>query len=121
MHIPAQPFPAFVELTLDFCPRRWSTVKGLGSAVEGKHYMKAEGVITFPRGSHMASFNVTIGNDEKWEPIRDFVVRLGEVIEGSAVIGALDHSVCTIVDDDIYPEQVKSPPPAPPNKLLVRY
>lgn len=55
----------------------------------------------------MASFNVMIGNDPKWEPIRDFVVRLGDVIEGSAVIGALDYSVCTIVDDDIFPEQVE--------------
>jgi len=69
--------------------------------------MKAQGVITFHPGSHMASFNVMIGNDPKWEPIRDFVVRLGDVTEGSAVIGALDYSVCTIVDDDIFPEQVE--------------
>lgn len=85
---------------------RWSTVKELGSAIEGKHYTKSEGIITFEKGSHMTHFSVTIGNDEKWEPIRDFVVRLGEVIEGNCVIGSLDHSVCTIVDDDLYPEKV---------------
>jgi hypothetical protein len=101
------------QLTRDFphgAHCRWSTVTSLGSAIEGKHFMKSQGVITFPPGSHMASFNVLIGNDEKWEPIRDFVVRLGDVIEGSAVIGALDHSVCTIVDDDIFPEQVERQP-----------
>ena len=84
----------------------YSTVPGKGRAVPGKHYVETSGVVTFEKGKDMASFQIEVVDDDGWEPIRDFVVRLDKVVEGTGIIGSLNWSNCGIVDDDIYPLKV---------------
>ena len=102
--------PEFFVFRLDELEQRvrvaWSTSVGRGRAVPHKHYVPSNGVITFEKGQNLASFTVEIVDDDGWEPIRDFVVQLDEVVEGRGSIGNLDRTNCGIVDDDVYPSKV---------------
>ena len=84
---------------------RYSTVDGLGSAVPDKHYMRSHGTVFFEPGDSLAWFDIPIPDDEAWEPIRDFVVRLDEIIEGIGKIGEMDTTTVSVVDDDIWPDK----------------
>ena len=83
----------------------FTCVRNQGSAVAGVHFIDTTGVVIFEPGASLASFDIPICDDDAWEPIRDFSVRLVEVCEGRGVIGALSCCTCSVVDDDVYPRK----------------
>ena len=85
---------------------RCSTVEG-GIAVPGLHYARTSAEVSFGVGVALASFEVALHNDERWECVRDFSSEIQEVVEGPGMLGDLVCTVCHIVDDDIYPVEVK--------------
>ena len=85
---------------------RCSTVEG-GTAVAGLHYNRTIAEVSFGVGVALAHFEVALNNDERWECVRDFSSEIQEVIEGPGMLGDLVCTVCHIVDDDIYPVEVK--------------
>ena len=59
------------------------------------------GVVEFAPGQAVAHFDISIPDDDDWEPVRDFVVQLKKVVEGQGTIGVLDSTIANIVDDDV--------------------
>ena len=94
-----------------------------GSAVQGKDYIAKTGVVEFVAGSRFAHFEIEICDDDDWLPIRKFEVELTGILEGSAVLGQARGTVCTCVDDDIYPRKVVRDPqkyPLQHDEVLIR-
>jgi hypothetical protein len=63
--------------------------------------------VTFDVGVALAHFDVSLVNDERWKSIRDFSCEIQEVVEGTGMLGDLVCTVCHVVDDDIYPVEIK--------------
>ena len=100
---------------------RYSTVANESTAVVDRHYRHTTGIVVFEPGASIISFDVEIVNDDLWEPIRDFAIRLERVIKGDGIIGVLDTCICTIVDDDLYPAKCvrTKDTPIPPAELVL--
>ena len=80
---------------------QYSTVAAIGTAVANKHFLEKTGVVEFAPGQAVAHFDISIPDDDDWEPVRDFVVQLKKVVEGQGTIGVLDSTIANIVDDDV--------------------
>jgi hypothetical protein len=83
------------------------------SAVEGRHFQSAQGVVYFEEGASLAFIEIMIPNDEFWEPIREFGVKMDGIVCGKGSIGCLDTCACIIIDDDAYPRKIARPPGLP--------
>ena len=83
------------------------------SAVEGRHFQNAQGIVYFEEGASLAYIEVVIPNDEFWEPIREFGVKIDGIVCGKCSIGCLDTCSCIIIDDDAYPRKIARPPGHP--------
>jgi hypothetical protein len=81
----------------------YSTIDGLGSAVAERHYIRTHGTVLFEPQQSLSYIDIGIPDDDAWEPIRDFVVRIDEVVLGVGMVGAMDCCTVNIVDDDIWP------------------
>ena len=72
-----------------------SCVEGLGAAIPHKHFIPKTENVRFEAGSTLAHLDIQIINDDKWEPIRDFNVRIDKV-EGRGIIGRLNLTTCYV-------------------------
>ena len=105
-HKPEESFYCRFKAFRVFCLDRrlavqYSTVAAIGTAVTNKHYLEKTGVVEFAPGQAVAHFDITIPDDDNWEPVRDFVVQLQKVVQGQGTIGVLDSTIANIVDDDV--------------------
>ncbi|DBA01331.1 TPA: hypothetical protein N0F65_001836 [Lagenidium giganteum] len=71
-----------------------------GTAIDGTHYVKKTGTLTFATGVMSQSFTVAIiNNDVIDDPDKYFFVRLSVFDSASGVIGSVNSTKVTILDD----------------------
>lgn len=92
---------ATIAVTLDIPPWQTFTVNYAtrnGTAVAGRDYSAASGVLTFNPGETRKTFNVTILDDALHEAPETILLRLSDPVNGQ--LGAPSEATLTIVDND---------------------
>ena len=83
-------------------------------------FKMVSGTITFKAGDFLESFTVPIVDDDNWELMEHFYVKLTRVHQPKyAKLGPLTHSTVYIIDDDEFPANFKKPPG--PWRMMLAY
>ena len=81
-----------------------------GTAVAGDDYMPVSGSLTFAPGESVATFDVSIADDDVYEPEETFEATLSSPVHATLVTAA---AAVTILDDDEEPATLSGRPPEP--------